>query len=130
MNKISVLLAITASQAFAGEKKCRALVLSGGSNNGAWESGVIWGLLHYGEPVDFAWDVNTGVSAGSLNTGFTALFETGDELIMSERLSDMWASITANTEIYQAWGGGFPTILKSLDAMVTKESLWDDSPGF
>ena len=78
----------------AAGDRCRALVLSGGSNNGAWEAGVIWGLLHYGEPSDFAWDVVSGVSAGALNTGGTAVWATGDEYAMSEWLSDTWASLT------------------------------------
>ena len=106
--KIVFLIAITAFQAIAGTKKCRALALSGGSNNGAWEAGVIWGLLHYGSPEDFAWDVNTGVSAGSINTGMIATWETGDEFEMSEKLSESWASIDKESEIFTTWGP--PTI--------------------
>ena len=34
-------------------KSCHALVLSGGGSNGAWEAGVIWGLVHYGDPDDY-----------------------------------------------------------------------------
>ena len=63
MNKISIagtVLAATASATVDGY--CRALVLSGGSNNGAWEAGVIWGLTHYGNPADFAWDTVSGIS--------------------------------------------------------------------
>ena len=41
------------TQVQAGDKKCRALALSGGANHGAWEAGVMWGLLHYGNPEDF-----------------------------------------------------------------------------
>ena len=93
MNKLATLLAITASQAYAGDKKCRALCLSGGSNNGAWEAGVLYGLTHYGNPEDYAYDVITGVSAGSINTGFTAVWEKGQEVEMSKKLSDAWASI-------------------------------------
>lgn len=52
----------------AGDKKCHALVLSGGGTNGAWEAGVIWGLTHYGNPEDFYWDVHNGISIGSINT--------------------------------------------------------------
>lgn len=32
---------------------CNALVMSGGGSNGAWEVGVLWGLVHYGNPEDF-----------------------------------------------------------------------------
>ena len=62
---VAALIAATVS---AGDKKCRALVLSGGGTNGAWEAGVIWGLTHYGDPTDYYYDVHTGVSAGSVNT--------------------------------------------------------------
>ena len=35
--------------------KCYALVLSGGGTNGAWEAGIIWGLMNYGDPTDYEW---------------------------------------------------------------------------
>jgi len=43
------------------------LALSGGGNNGAWEVGVLWGFMNYGNVADFEYDVITGVSAGSIN---------------------------------------------------------------
>ena len=64
--------------------KCCALVFSGGSNNGAWEVGVIWGLVHYGDPKDFTWDVVSGISAGAINTGALATWATGTEFEMTE----------------------------------------------
>ena len=59
-------LLIAASQ--ASQEYCRALILSGGASNGAWEAGVLWGLANYGVETDFEYDVVTGVSAGALNT--------------------------------------------------------------
>lgn len=53
---------------------CKALVLSGGGNDGAWEAGVMWGLANYGNPDDFHWDVVTGISAGSINAAGIAGF--------------------------------------------------------
>ena len=65
-------------------KTCKALAMSGGSNKGAWEAGVMWGLAHYAEnPEDFAWDVISGVSAGGINTGFTAGWAPGTEQEMT-----------------------------------------------
>ena len=61
-----------------------------GRNNGAWEAGVLYGLTHYGNPTDFAWDVVTGVSAGAINTCAVSVFATGDEVAMSEFLSWNW----------------------------------------
>jgi len=67
---------VSAAMVLAGgaqaDDVCRALVMSGGGNNGAWEAGVIWGMLNYGDPADFAWDVVTGISAGSINTSALA----------------------------------------------------------
>ena len=68
------------TEAFAGSEKCRGLAMSGGANYGAWEAGIIWGLTHYGNPEDFAWNVITGVSAGGINTAATAVFNVGDEV--------------------------------------------------
>ena len=102
MNKVASILSI-APLTLAIDGKCRALVLSGGGNKGAWEAGIMWGLLHYGEPADFTWDVNTGISAGALNTGFSAVWETGTETEMTEQLSGIWSSITENSEIYVPW---------------------------
>ena len=91
------LAAMTASLAEAStDGKCRALVLSGGSNNGAWETGVIWGLSHYGTASDFAWDVVSGVSAGAINTGGIATWPTGSEVEMTEWLSGKWENITTD----------------------------------
>ena len=41
---------------------------------GAWEAGVLWGLVNNGDPNDFAYDVITGVSAGAINTAGLAGF--------------------------------------------------------
>ena len=83
-----------AGLADAGDKKCRALVNGGGGSNGAWEAGVVWGLTHYGNPEDFKWNVITGVSAGGINTAATTVWNVGDEVKMSEFLSDAWANLT------------------------------------
>ena len=88
--RYNFLLSIISSQVYADSNKCRGLALSGGANYGAWEAGVVWGFVHYGNPEDFAWDVVTGVSAGGINTAATAGFNVGDEVKMSEFLSDAW----------------------------------------
>ena len=65
----------------------------------------MWGLLHYGEPADFAWDIITGVSAGAINTAATSVFATGDEVNMTEFLSDCWANLTS-PDIWVNWPEG------------------------
>ena len=74
----------------ASADSCKALALSGGGSNGAWEVGVVWGFLHYGNADDFKWDVVTGVSAGSINTLALAAYEVGDELNASEWMTSLW----------------------------------------
>ena len=65
---VVTILASIASNVASAAEKCNALVLSGGGSHGAWEAGVLWGLLHNGNPADYEWDHVTGISAGSINT--------------------------------------------------------------
>lgn len=74
-------------------KVCRALVLGGGGSNGAWESGVLWGLTHYGDPDDYQYDVVTGVSVGSINTISLAGWPIGQEKEATEKLSGFWQNL-------------------------------------
>ena len=48
------LLLTTLTQAQKPER-CYALSLEGGGAKGAYEAGVIWGMMHYGDPDDFQW---------------------------------------------------------------------------
>lgn len=102
--------------------KCHALVLSGGSNNGAWEAGVMWGLLHYGEPTDYAWDVVTGVSAGAINTSGIATWAPGTEVEMTEWLSQQWVEMRSEDVWQERDVGAYDLIFK-------EPSILDDSPG-
>ena len=63
--------------------KCKALALSGGGSKGAYEAGVIYGLMHEGDPADYDWDVITGVSVGAINTAAIAMWDKADGLAMS-----------------------------------------------
>ena len=58
-------------------------MLSGGGSNGAWEVGVIWGLMKYGNPKDFQWDVVSGISIGCVNSAGIALWDKGKEVEMA-----------------------------------------------
>ena len=55
-------------------------MLSGGGSNGAWEVGVLWGFVHYGNPADFEWDYMTGISAGAINTAGFVGWAPGEEI--------------------------------------------------
>ena len=54
--------------------------MSGGGVNGAWEAGVIYGLVHYGNPDDYKWDVVSGVSAGAINSAGLGVWAPGEEM--------------------------------------------------
>lgn len=119
---VSATMAVVAKAQESG-KKCRALILSGGANNGAWEAGVIWGLLHYSEDAnDFAWDVVTGVSAGAINTSGIATWATGTEMEMTEWLSKQWEDMTSEQVWVQRPGSAFDLLFK-------EPSVLDDNPG-
>lgn len=75
------------------EDVCRALVMSGGGNNGAWEMGVLFGMVNNGDPADFTFDVLTGVSAGSMNAGGMAGWPIGKEVEMAQWMSEMWNNL-------------------------------------
>ena len=82
----SLLAALTAAK----QETCRALALSGGANNGAWEAGVLYGLANYGNPEDFYYDVATGVSAGAINSAFMAVWAPEDAVAMADALYEAW----------------------------------------
>jgi len=80
-------------------------VLSGGGSNGAWEVGVLWGWLHYGNPDDFAYDWISGISAGAINTAALSGWAKGDEKRASEWLSYTWSTLTSD-QIWKEWPDG------------------------
>jgi len=86
----------------AAQDICRALVLSGGGNNGSWEAGVFHGLVNNATPADYAYDVVTGVSAGSINTLAFAGWEIGREVEMSTWISDLWRNLNTS-DVWKDW---------------------------
>ena len=69
-------LVLTASIAAAAPKPdCRVLSISGGGSFGAFEAGVLSGMIEQQPGVDF--DYMLGVSAGALNAGYLSTFPVG-----------------------------------------------------
>lgn len=62
------------------------MVLEGGGDRGAYQAGAIDGLVSQLPKEDTSYDIVTGISAGSLNGGLLALYETGDEANASKEL--------------------------------------------
>ena len=100
---------------------CTALVLSGGGSNGAWEAGVFWGLVNYGNPEDFKYDMLSGISAGSINSVALVGWDIGQEVEAAQWLSDMWRSLH-NSDIWNMW----PLTIAS--GLILEAGLVDNSP--
>ena len=107
-----------------GEKYCYALALSGGGSFGTYETGVTWGLLHYGNPDLYRWDVFTGVSAGSINAGMMAAWPKGKEVEMSENVSYM-CTVTSPKDTLAPWPGKLPG---PVEGLLYHKGLYDESP--
>jgi predicted acylesterase/phospholipase RssA len=95
--------------------------LSGGGSNGAWEAGVLWGLLHNGNPADYQWDHITGISAGSINTAGLAGWAVGDEVLATEWLSEVLANMRTS-DVWIEYPEG------PIKAFINRPSLIDTSP--
>ena len=124
LTKKLVLLPCLAAVADANEEEvqnCTGLAMSGGGSNGAWESGVLWGLLHLGNAKDYQYDVVAGVSVGSINASGLALFDKGDEKAAVDFIYDMWKQIDEHS-IYKE---------KSMGMMsgLYEQSVYDTTPG-
>lgn len=100
---------------------CRALAMSGGGNNGAWEVGVIYGLVNNGDPKDFEYDVVSGVSAGAMSTLVFAGWEKGTEKELAQWGSDLWKNMKTS-DIWIDWPLG------KVSGATIMPGLLDDSP--
>jgi len=118
---LALSLALCLVQAQSG-KKCRAVALQGGGDRGAYEAGVLYGFVTNAEnPSDFAYDVVTGISAGSINSLAMMIYPKGEELNMVEFLNNSWLA-TAQNDVFTQWPGGY------LQGMFFEPSLVDNDP--
>ncbi|GAM26516.1 hypothetical protein SAMD00019534_096910 [Acytostelium subglobosum LB1] len=118
---ILLLLAITLSAALAAGSTCRGITLSGAGAFGAFEAGVIWGLLDKRATSDVEWQFATGVSAGSLNAAIMSMFSVGDESAASQYLNNLWLGITQE-QVFVEWPGGV------VDGLLLQKGIFNDAP--
>eukprot|EP00010_Vexillifera_abyssalis_P003676 CAMPEP_0201552708 /NCGR_PEP_ID=MMETSP0173_2-20130828/16965_1 /ASSEMBLY_ACC=CAM_ASM_000268 /TAXON_ID=218659 /ORGANISM="Vexillifera sp., Strain DIVA3 564/2" /LENGTH=312 /DNA_ID=CAMNT_0047963231 /DNA_START=46 /DNA_END=984 /DNA_ORIENTATION=+ len=85
---------------------CHAIALEGGGSRGAYEAGVLRGLVEALPGSEVAWDVATGISAGSINTFVLALFKVGDEQALTKFMVEVATNLT-ETSIFKHWGIGW-----------------------
>jgi len=96
----------------------------GGGSKGAYETGVIWGFNHNGDPSDFEWDVLEGISVGAVNAAAMGVWDKSDGVEMSEWLSNMWNN-TYNPDIWVPWPGGARDGLTSEPSIVDSSPMWN-----
>ena len=97
MRSITCLLLFQISLSFAVSPKdsCKAIVFSGGGSKGAYEAGVLWGMINADEDKSkYEYDVVTGISAGAINAAGVSLFKKGNELEMVSKISEFWQNLS------------------------------------
>lgn len=117
----AVLFAVTSA---ADSDRCMALALEGGGAKGAYEAGVIWGLMHYGNPDDFQWQVVSGISAGAVNTGALSVWRPDQGLEMSQWVSDKWSNLST-PDIWTFWDDSRP-LKSTVDAIFNESGVFND----
>lgn len=96
--------------------KCYAMALSGGGDKGAWEAGVVKGLVKRLPAGEREWAVTTGISAGSIIAAGMALFDMGQEEAMGQFLVDSvlnFTNIPGPANVYKPWPHAYETLTKS-----------------
>ncbi|KAF2073190.1 hypothetical protein CYY_005508 [Polysphondylium violaceum] len=114
-----VLIVCLASNVVFSQQTCRAIAFSGAADRGAYEAGVVMGLVENADPQDVQWQVVTGVSAGSINAAAVTMFNVGNEVGAKDFIVNQWLNITKE-KIYKNWDGGIVEILQ--------KSVFDTSP--
>jgi len=104
------------------QKVCRALVLEGGGDKGAYEAGVLYGWVKNAQnPEDFQYDVVTGISVGSINGMGLAQYPKGQEEAAVQFLIDGWRN-TKQRDVFKSWAGGL------LEGLFYKPALFNSDP--
>ncbi len=100
-------------------KKVHALVLSGGGSRGAYEVGVIKGIVEVlglspSDPCPF--QIFTGTSVGAINATYLASQAHRGDLGI-DRLVDMWTGLRLGVHAKVAWSGWRPRVLLDVNAI-------------
>ena len=101
---------------------CRALALEGGGSHGAYQAGVLIGLIDGLDPAEVQWNVVTGISAGSLNAGAVSQYAMGDEANMKTFINETWSTLKGFSSVMKLWPLG------PIDSVFFKSGLFDSSP--
>jgi predicted acylesterase/phospholipase RssA len=97
------------------------LSIGGGSERGAYEAGVIIGLINNLPAGEAQWDVVTGIGLGALNAGIVGQVAKGQEASAVNTLTNFWSNFTFS-QVYTDWPGGLIT------GLLLESGLYDSSP--
>lgn len=98
------------------------IALGGGGDRGAYEAGVIKGLVEHQTPDKVRYEVVTGISAGAINAAAFSQFKIGDEVRAKDFLLQKWKE-TKKEDIYKNWSPG-----GIVEGFFLKPGLFDHSP--
>lgn len=86
-----LVIGVTYSKSLDG--KCRALALRGGGTKGAYEAGFLKAMLNYEDPIEYSYDVVSGVSVGSMNGAMYSVYDYGEEKEAIEKMLEIWTTL-------------------------------------
>lgn len=101
--------------------QCRALAMAGGGDKAAYEAGVIRGLLDALPPEETAYNVVTGISAGSTLAAAFSVFPVGQERSVADLAETIIAQLNQSS-IFRNWPGGV------VEGFLKHSSLFDSTP--
>eukprot|EP00461_Guttulinopsis_vulgaris_P001758 UN01758 len=114
-------MAITASLAAAKDGFCRVLANSGGGDRIAFQLGALEVLVPK-LGAEAAYDVVTGISAGSLVSALFRGFPVGQEAQAVAAISNAVWEINGREDIIKDWPGGL------IDGLINQSGLFDSTP--
>ena len=103
MKVILSCLSLLGVSALGPDGKCRILAMKGGGVHGSYEVGVLKGIIEsMDDPIEYRYDIVSGVSAGSLNAAVLGLYPPGEEKAALEELMHMYTSTTPK-DYFKFW---------------------------
>lgn len=106
--------------------KCYAMTLSGGGAKGAYEAGVLKGLVDKMSPSERKWQIFTGISAGSILSAGSSLFDIGEEEAMGKFLMDNVLVLTNTNDTF----GNVYINWPNASMQLTENGLFNTTPLF
>ncbi|EGG24333.1 patatin family protein [Cavenderia fasciculata] len=118
---LATVSAAVSSSSSGDSSVCRAVSFSGAGDRGAYEAGVVAGLVDSRDPADLMWQFATGISAGSINAAGMAMYNIGNEVGGKDFLVNQWLGINKR-DIYTDWKiGGV------VDGLLFQKGIFDNT---